>query len=432
MKVSLVSLGCKVNQYESESIAKRLQDNGVSVSFGLKPADIFVLNTCAVTNEAERKSRGFIAKIKKINPEAKIYICGCSAQNSPEKFNKHNGVVVIYGTGRKMDIADIILKDNQELLGEAIRCNEISTNYEDIYLPLPSHTRAYIKIQDGCNNFCSYCLIPFLRGRSRSRSLESVRREIAHHAPSVKEVVLAGIDLSSYGVDLNPKLDLGFVADIFMEYPALRFRFSSLEVHIISEKFLQKLSKMPNFCPHFHLSMQNGSDKVLKDMNRHYTSSEFLHSVKLIRKFFPNAAITTDVIVGFPTEDELAFNESYETCKAANFAYIHIFPYSPRNGTNALKLKNIATNVDERVKKLTKLRDEMALNFIKANCGKEFNLLVEGKKSGEGYATGHTENFIKCYINQKTESGQKISENEVYKVKILEPYLDGALVKIVD
>ena len=422
MKVSLISLGCKVNQYESESIAKKLQDNGVEVNFGIKPADVFVLNTCAVTNEAERKSRGIIAKILKINPAAKIYVCGCSAQNNPERFAKSGNVVSIYGTGRKMDIAEFILKHNLAVA----RHNAISESYEDVYLPLPSHTRAYIKIQDGCNNFCSYCLIPYLRGRSRSRELSSVKAEIAMHSHSAKEVILTGINLSAYGLDLKPKLSLSNVADLFDEFPKLRFRFSSLEVNIITKEFLLNLAKKPNFCPHFHLSLQSGSDKVLLDMNRHYDSKQFLSKVCLIREIFPDAAITTDVIVGFPTEGEEEFEQTYLTCKTANFAFIHIFPYSTRQGTNALKFKNIALNVNDRIARLTKLRDEMAINFVKLNSGKVLNCLIESKRI-DGFYTGHTENFIKCYI-----SGQaKLNANEIYKVIIGEPFKDGAKVELI-
>ena len=420
MKVSLISLGCKVNQYESESIAKKLQENGAEVGFGLSQADVFVLNTCAVTNEAERKSRGYISKILKVNPNAKIYVCGCSSQNSPEKFKAKENVIMVYGTGKKMDIADLILEQNYKNQNS----NEILPEYEDVYSPLPSHTRAYIKIQDGCNNFCSYCLIPYLRGRSRSRALSSIKAEIAYHAKKSKEVVLTGINLSAYGQDLNPKLKLADVAELFGEFKDLRFRFSSLEVNVITEEFLLKLKDMSNFCPHFHLSMQSGSDKVLKDMNRHYTKQEFLNKVKLIRKLFPLAAITTDVIVGFPTEGENEFEESYSTCEKANFAFMHIFPFSPRNGTNALKLKNIATDVTLRVKKLTELRDKMMINFIEQNAGQTLNCLVEAKKPEERFYQGHTENFIKCYL----PATSLIKPNTIVKVKIEKFYKDGAIV----
>ena len=420
MKVSLIALGCKVNQYESESIAKKLKDNGVSVSFGLEPSDVFVLSTCAVTNEAERKSRGYIAKIKKISPKAKIYVLGCSSQNNPSSFLKFDGVYAVYGTGKKMDIADLILKNKKG------SNNKIDYVYEDNFNPLPSHTRAYIKIQDGCNNFCSYCLIPYLRGRSRSRNFDSVKAEIAMHAKTSKEVILTGIDLSSYGLDLSPKSSLAEVAKIFSDFPNLRFRFSSLEAGIITPEFLEVLKGLDNFCPHFHLSMQSGCDKTLKDMNRHYTSAQFLDKIKLIRKFFPDACVTTDVIVGFPTETEKDFKESYQTCKKANFAFIHIFPYSKRSGTVATKFPNLATNVKERVGELTKLRDEMATAFVKKLKGKVYNLLVESKLSADGEPCGHTENFIKCYL----EKGTKVSPNNIYKVKIIEPYKDGAMVSL--
>ena len=207
----------------------------------------------------------------------------------------------------------------------------------------------------------------------------------------------------------------------------LRFRFSSLEVNIVTESFLKKLAKKPNFCPHFHLSLQSGSDKVLKDMNRHYTTSEFIGKVDLIRKFFPDAAITTDVIVGFLTEGEAEFNQTYQTCKRINFDFIHIFPYSPRQGTTALKFKNIASGVAERVVKLTQLRDKMAENFIKKESGKIFSCLIESKKI-DGFFTGHTENFIKCYISSK----DKLEANSIYKVKIGKPFKDGAAAEVIN
>lgn len=420
MKVCLISLGCKVNQYESESIAKKLQENNVEVVFGLSQADVYVLNTCAVTNEAERKSRGYITKILKLNPNAKIYVCGCSSQNNPEKFTQKNNIIAVYGTAKKMDIADLIL---QSLATDKIN-NAVSECYEDNYVPLPSHTRSYIKIQDGCNNFCSYCLIPYLRGRSRSRSLESIKNEIEYHSKNSREVVLTGINLSAYGEDLDKKLTLLDVANLFKDFINLRFRFSSLEVNIINDTFLKGLIKLKNFCPHFHLSLQSGSDNVLKNMNRHYSSQDFLAKVALIRQYYPNAAITTDVIVGFPTEGEKEFNESYETCKKAMFAYMHIFPYSPRNGTNALKLKNIATNVPQRIKELSELRDAMQKEFINSQKGLCYNCLIEAKINNGGYYQGHTENFIKCYIK---DDDKNIKSNVIYNVQIVKYFKDGAI-----
>lgn len=424
-KVALISLGCKVNQYESEAIAKKLVDAGFDVEFGFcNDADVFVLNTCAVTNEAERKSRGLITKALRRNPNAKLYVAGCSSQNDPGSFEKRRNVKAVYGTARKTDLADMII-DNYR--GELHPCNAIPTEYEEVGQILPSHTRAYLKIQDGCNNFCSYCLIPFLRGRSRSREIDKIKAEIDALSTNANEIVITGINISAYGEDLKEKLSLIDVADLFLG-KSVRFRFSSFEVSIIDKEFLRRLSKNPNFCDHFHLSMQSGSDETLKSMNRHYTSSIFLSKIELIRKFFPKAGITTDVIVGFPTETEEQFKETMETCEKAKFSDMHIFPYSPRQGTAAMNLKNVARNVGERVERLVKLRQKMKENFIFSCLCDTMEVLVEEKRTEEGLYTGHTRNFIKCYI----ESAKPIEPNTFVKVKLNSIFEDGALCEIVD
>lgn len=416
--VSIITLGCKVNQYESLGIADLLQKKGYKVNIGLVPADIFVLNTCAVTNESERKSRGMIAKVKKLNNAAEIYVCGCSAQNNPQKFKEREGVKGICGTCEKTKIVDMIEKGSNNI--DTI----ITTTYDEVYTPIKNRTRCYIKIQDGCNNFCSYCLIPYLRGRERSRSLEEIAKEIDRVEKDTKEVVLTGINMSGYGSDLGYKQTLSDVVKLF-DGRDIRFRISSLEAKIITAEFLQILSKMPNFCPHFHLSMQSGSNAVLKSMNRHYTKEEYLAKVELIRQFFPNAGITTDVIVGFPTETEEYFLETMETVKKANFSEMHIFPFSPRNGTVALKLKNVATSVPCRVKELTALALQMKSAFIEKNIGLQHEVLME-EKVGD-YYIGHTKNYIKCYIASEKE----LELNTFVNVKIAKEYNDGAIAELV-
>ena len=421
MKVCFITLGCKVNQYESESIAKKLQENGIDVSFGLQVADSYVLSTCAVTNEAEKKSRAHIAKIIKLNPNAKIYVCGCSSQNDKSKFLSKPNVKLVLGTASKMEIADSIINDNVSQK-QNLACAQ---TYEDIYSPLPSHTRAYIKIQDGCNRFCSYCLIPYLRGRSRSRSLASINKEIDKLSKITKEIIITGIDISAYGEDLEDKKSLIDVALLFKDKP-VRFRFSSFEVRVINDKFLKALKSLDNFCPHFHLSLQSGSDSVLKSMNRHYTTKEYLDKLKAIRKYFPNSAITTDIIVGFPTETEALFEETYQTCQTAQFADMHIFPFSMRSGTMAEKLKNVATNVPERIKKLTELKQAFKENFINQNIGQTSEVLIEGKISEKEYYEGHTRNYIKCYI----KDSENIKPNTLVNVKIIKAFKDGALAEV--
>lgn len=420
-KICIVTLGCKVNQYESNSISKALEDRGYIVKNSLDSADCYVLNTCAVTNEAERKSRGYIAKIKKLNEKAPIFVCGCSAQHDPNKFKTYENVMCVYGTSSKFEIVDKIDSYFKLNSREQTISNEISSVYQDKYIAKGERTRAVIKIQEGCNNFCSYCLIPFLRGRERSRELDSVENEVKN--TPAKEVVFTGINLSHYGIDFKDKKSLKDVAIMMQKYPQIRFQFSSLEQDIITEDFLKVLSKTKNFCPHFHLSLQSGCDKTLKFMNRKYVASEYYDKIKLIRKYFDNPAITTDIIVGFPTETDEDFTKSYEFAKKCEFAKIHIFPYSVRSNTVAAKLPMVATNDKERVKLLSALDKTMQNNYIKSCQNRFVDMLIETNKNG--YYTGHSENYIKCYL--KTD--KKLESNLIIRVKIVKPYLDGAIVK---
>lgn len=421
-KVSIITLGCKVNQYESNAIGRELEDAGFLVSHGLESADIYVINTCAVTNEAEKKSRGIVAKIKKLTENAPIYICGCSSQNDPNKFTVYPNVKAVYGTSSKQNIAKHIIENN---LNEIVVYNDISKNYQDQNLSKGDRTRVVIKIQEGCNNFCSYCLIPYLRGRERSRSMESIIKELDIQTKHCKEVIFTGINLSNYGKEFNNGTSLASVAELMsMRYPFVRFRFSSLEQDVITDDFLKVLKNAKNFAPHFHLSLQSGCDNTLKFMNRKYKSSEYYHKIELIRKYFDNPAITTDVIVGFPTETDQDFIDTYNFVKNCAFAKMHIFPYSKRSGTVAAKMKNIATNVKERVKALSELDKSMHLNYVISCQNKEYTAIVE--TCSDEYFEAHTENYIKCYI----EKQENLEQNQEIKVKILKPFKDGATCKI--
>lgn len=409
--VSIVNMGCKVNQYESDKIAGILNASGFSVDFGLKSADIYVLNTCAVTNEGERKSRNMLTKLLKLNPNASIYVCGCASQNNSQNFAANPNVKYVIGTQNKDQIAYQICADN------GVACVYTTSQ-------ISSRTRGVLKCQTGCNNFCTYCLIPYLRGREVSRPLAELIEEVDQmQKAGVKEVVLAGINLSGYGKDLGGNVGFIDLAKMFENRP-MRYRFSSLEVNVVTEELISYLSKQPNFCDHFHLSMQSGSNDTLKKMNRHYTKEDYLQRVKLIRKYFPNAGITTDVIVGFPTEKDEHFKETYETCKKANFAEMHIFVYSKRAGTVAEKFKNEATNVKERAQKLAELNAQNKSKFIDKNIGKKYAVIVETKK-GE-YLTGHTPNYITCYFKGN------YSSNDIVSVKLTGAHLDGALAEVVD
>ena len=291
-KVSIITLGCKVNQYESGQIAKKLEENNIVVFHELKEADAFVINTCAVTNEAEKKSRGIVAKIRKISETAPIYITGCSSQNDYSKFEKFKDVHLITGTSNKPLIAEKII-NNFSNNHEIYINTEISTTYPDEIFSQGDRTRAVIKIQEGCNNFCSYCLIPYLRGRERSRSFESIKTEIESFIGHANEIIFTGINLSNWGVDFNNGSSLKDIAILMQNYPTIRFRFSSLEQNVITDDFLKILKNTNNFAPHFHLSLQSGANKTLKFMNRKYSAEEFYKKVLLIRKYFKNPAITT-------------------------------------------------------------------------------------------------------------------------------------------
>ena len=316
-KVSIITLGCKVNQVESESIAEELESLGYSVSMGLNVADIYIINTCAVTNEAERKSRNIITKLLKLNANSSIYVCGCASQNNPDNFKKCDNVKDIIGNYDKNALVKSICK-NDPTENKVQNCNETRR--------VTDRTRAILWAQNGCNNFCTYCLIPYLRGRETSFPLEGLKKEVKKLEKLANEIVVTGINLSSYGKDIEGSDGLIDVARLFRGSPA-RFRFSSLEVNVITDKFLSELATFENFCDQFHLSLQSGGNNTLKAMNRHYTKEQYLEKVNLIRKYFPNAGITTDIIIGFPTETEDDFAESLDFAKQVDFFEMHVFPY---------------------------------------------------------------------------------------------------------
>ena len=419
IKVSIITLGCKVNQVESEQIGDALENLGFSVSMGLSESDIYIINTCAVTNEAERKSRNIITKVLKLNKNASIYVCGCSSENNADNFKKCDNVKKIIGTKNKIQLVNVIKDDfiSEIKPFEPKNCDNI--------IRVSERTRADLWVQNGCNNFCTYCLIPYLRGREISFPLENVKKELSRLEKIASEIVITGINLSAYGKDLSDKNDgLIEIARLFRNSPS-RFRFSSLEVNIISDEFLKELSSFDNFCEQFHLSLQSGSNNTLKSMNRHYTKEDYLEKVNLIRKYFPNAGITTDIIIGFPTESEEDFEESLEFVKTVNFSEMHIFPYSKRNGTVAEKFKMIAKNIPERVKKMTEIALKNKYDFINNNIGITHEVIIENQKNG--YYLAHTKNFILCYI----KSNETLKPNSKYNVKILSNFEDGAFAEII-
>ena len=412
-KICLVNLGCKVNQYELDSIQNSIQGEYEIVP-PLSFADVYVLNTCAVTSEAEKKSRQYISKILKLNKNAEIYVYGCAAQNNPEQFLKFPQVKAVYGNSKKGGFKQNIDKEGNFVC-------PLPTEYEDDLLSTNVRTRGYIKIQDGCNSFCSYCLIPFVRGRSRSRALASIVSEAETLSKTCNEIVVTGINVSDYRIDGNLALPQVFAA---LSHLKARVRLSSFEVNIITKEFLEVLSSMPNFCPHFHLSLQSGCDKVLKDMNRHYTTKEFLDKTQLIRQYFPNACLTTDLIVGYPTESEEDFDKTLAFLKEVGFAGVHYFAYSSRSGTRASLLPQINGEIiKKREAKLKVVTQTLKENYLKQNLENDMEILIEESKNG--ISEGFSRNYIRCYVDGIYPEGEivcakakKMLENGLFCQKI--------------
>lgn len=383
-KAVVFTLGCKVNEVESASIISGLKEKGYDVSDRLEYADLYILNTCAVTGEAEKKSRQLIARARKFNPNARIIVCGCAAQKNHAAFAEKEGVTVVTGARQKSLVAD--LTD-----ASGIYMNDADGLYDELPMPAATKTRHFVKIQDGCNNFCSYCIVPYLRGRSRSRKIESIVREIS--AADAEEYVLTGIDISSYrdGEKRLPDL-LSALAPL-----PVRIRLGSLEVGVITEKLLQKADTMSDFAPHFHLSLQSGSTAVLRKMNRHYTREEFMEKCALIYRYFPDAAITTDIIVGFPGETEEDFSDSLSLAREIGFAQIHAFVYSPREGTVAAKMPQLPPAVkEERKERMLKVAEECRIRYEDRFIGKTLTFVPETEE--KGYTLGYTENYIRVAV----------------------------------
>ena len=411
MKAVVFTLGCKVNECESDSLISGLIDRGYEVSDKLTYADLYVVNTCAVTHEAEKKSRQTSARIRALNPNAKIIFTGCACQKDPESFCSKGPNYLVTGTFNKNAILDLIDKSGKNI-------SEPLEQFEELLIPKSLRTRAYVKVQDGCNNFCSYCIIPYLRGRNRARNPESILQEI--NALKPLEVVINGINLSAY--DYNGLTLSGLIKSL--GNVDCRIRLGSLEVGVITDEFLLATKNLKNFAPHFHLSLQSGSNSVLKKMNRHYTAEEYLEKVNLIRKYYPDAGITTDIIVGFPTETEENFNETLSLVDKVNFSDIHAFPFSPRSGTVAYKMKDLPKEIKkERLNKLLKVKEKLKTDFALKMVDKTLDFLFEERK--DGYAQGYSQNYLRLYV--KDYSGEK----DIKKVKVIAPYLDGAIAQII-
>jgi len=426
--VALRSLGCKVNAYETEGMQQILQQNGYLVVPFDKKADVYIVNTCSVTNIADQKSRQMLHRAKKMNPDAVVVAAGCYVQTGYEKLLEDASVDLIVGNNEKRNIFEILC----EYFGdEAINDSKTKyvtdmtekQDYEEMQvLSMAEHTRAFIKIQDGCNRFCTYCVIPYARGRIRSRKIEDVVKEAtALSEVGYKEIVLTGIHISSFGLDRGES-ELIKLIEKLSEIPKInRIRLGSLEPTIVTDEFVDKLKKFEKICPHFHLSMQSGSKTVLERMNRHYTPDEYYDVVNRLRNAFDNPAITTDVIVGFPGESEEEFIETYEFCKKINFYEMHVFKYSRRDGTVAAKMPNQIAEQEKnrRSEKLISLGNDMSHAYRETYEKRSVQVLFEEIKTinGKDYWIGHSREYIQAALEVDGINNTNY-ENEIVAGKI--------------
>ncbi len=401
--VALHNLGCKVNSYEMDVMQQRLQDRGYKIVPFDAAADIYIINTCTVTNIADRKSRQMIHRARRCNPDAVVVAVGCYVQTAAGEALEDGTVDIAVGNNRKKDIVSIIeeyLKTREQPRVEKIDINN-TREYEEMQLTRTAeHTRAYIKIQDGCNQFCSYCIIPYARGRVRSRAEEDILQEVRGIvAAGYREIVLTGIHISSYGLDRGGLELLQLIRKLHEIDGLKRIRLGSLEPRIVTEQFARQLSALPGLCPHFHLSLQSGSDAVLGRMNRHYTAGEYFQTTEILRNCFRDPAITTDVIVGFPGETEEEFRETEAFVRKVNFYEMHIFKYSRRQGTRAAMMEGQLTEAEKgrRSAVLAQAEEEMSRSYRAGWLNRETGVLFEEKKqvAGGTYWIGHTPQYVK-------------------------------------
>lgn len=412
-KAALHNLGCKVNAYETEAMQQMLEDAGYEIVPFREGADVYVINTCSVTNVADKKSRQMLHRAKKMNPSAVVVAAGCYVQAAGEELKKDEAVDLVIGNNRKKDLVEVLERyfNEHEGTDDIIDIGKTS-EYEKLHIrKITDHTRAFIKVQDGCNQFCSYCIIPYTRGRVRSRSMEDVVQEVeALAASGYKEIVLTGIHLSSYGADFkrtaeNPEAAADLLSLIVRldRIPGIeRIRLGSLEPRIITDEFAETLAGLKSFCPHFHLSLQSGCNETLKRMNRHYTTEDYEARCEILRRYFRNPAITTDVIVGFPQETEEEFEETRQFLKRIHFYEMHIFKYSRREGTRAAVMEGQVPEPKkaERSDILLALEEQMSLEYRRSFLGKEEEVLLEERISvdGEDYMVGHTRQYVKAVV----------------------------------
>ena len=420
-KAASFALGCKVNQYESEAIAELFAEKGYEIVGIDEEADVYVINTCTVTNFGDKKSRQLIRKVKRQNENAIVAVVGCYAQTAPKELMKIAGVNLVIGT---KDRAQIV-----EMVEQYDRANGVENHVSDImkervFEPLSiqklaNRTRAYLKIQDGCSQYCSYCIIPYARGPIRSREPQEVVAEVKRLAENgFKEVVLTGIHVASYGKDRRDTSLLDILKQVHEVEGIERIRFSSIEPNVVTEEFAQTMAALPKVRDHFHLSLQSGCDKTLKEMNRKYDTEKYRQAAATLRKYLPKVALTTDIIVGFPGETEEDFRESYAFAEEIGFAKIHVFPYSPKRGTPAAARKDQLLNAvkAERSHTLIQLSDKMAADFLADAVGTDAEVLYE-RAVGEGIYEGHTTNYMKVHGRSEVDLTNRICKTHITRAE---------------
>ena len=432
--VSFYTLGCKVNQYETNAMEQQFIKNNYEIVENTQKADIYVINTCTVTNMAERKSRQMLRRVKEINPFAVLVVCGCYAQVAKNELEQIPEIDIILGINEKNEIVQIVENYMEKMAEQDKRSQEaeiddVSKQKEFLDFGDVTYTeknRAVVKVQDGCNMFCSYCIIPYARGRIRSRKIESVVSEIKKIAKEkIKEVVITGIHVASYGKDFDnentsKKIRLIDLLEAINKIDGIdRIRLSSLEPTIVDEEFATRLSKLDKICDHFHLSLQSGCDETLKRMNRKYTTQIYRDAVATLRKYYPEASFTTDVIVGFPGETDEEFAKTYEFLKEIDFYRLHVFKYSPRRGTVAEKMPNQidGNKKEERSNKLIELSNSMENKHNQSYIGKTVKVLFE--EFEDGFFKGHTTNYMMVKVAGEEEQSDKFV-NKILDVKIKE------------
>ena len=430
-KIAFITLGCKVNLYDTEAMAELFTEKGYEVVDFEEYADVYLINTCTVTNLGDKKSRQMIRRAKRINPNSVVVATGCYAQVASEEVAKIEGINIVIGTKNRSEIVETV----ENYVAENGVVNNVSDimgekEFEPLQISrLTNRTRAYIKIQEGCNRYCTYCIIPYARGPIRSRKPEEVIEEVKKLAENgFKEVVLTGIHVASYGLDLGNITLADIIEKVHSVNGIERIRFSSMEPLAIDDDFVARMAKLPKVCDHYHLSLQSGCNRTLKRMNRKYNAEQYAEACERLRNTFPNVAITTDIIVGFPDETEEDFKESLAFAKKMKLDKIHTFPYSPKKGTPAAKMKNqISGDVkSQRSKEMIALSDKMNIDFLNNNIGKTVPVLFEDMENG--FWQGHTTNYIKVLVKSDENLNNKIVDVKLDKIHGVE-IVEGTVVK---